>query len=276
MTYGALTAARLGLRVRALIGVDEQAAAAGELKLLRREGVELALARLARGPVMENRETAGGRLQLIGQASNPLEPEALPAGWHESQAVLLAPVAGELPAAWARVFPATALIGLAWQGVFRRLVAGRPMLRLPLRRSPLITRAGLALVGANDIAAAGPPLTELLSRPGQQLVVSHGRRGALHAVRRRGRLQWRRVPAIASGRPADETGAGDVFLATWFAAHLAAGDEDRRGSWPALQVAAAAASLSVQASTLAELPDLGSIRRLLADRSRRAERGGSG
>ncbi|MDQ3938107.1 MAG: hypothetical protein M3253_05440, partial [Chloroflexota bacterium] len=40
VTYGALTVARLGLAVRALIGVDDEASLAAELELLARSGVE--------------------------------------------------------------------------------------------------------------------------------------------------------------------------------------------------------------------------------------------
>ena len=62
-TYAALTTARLGLRTAAFIGVDAAAAEADELDRLREAGVDLRLVRLDEGPVFENRETAGGRVQ---------------------------------------------------------------------------------------------------------------------------------------------------------------------------------------------------------------------
>ena len=45
VTYGALTLGRLGFRVRALVGVDREAASARELDLLRAAGVVITLRR---------------------------------------------------------------------------------------------------------------------------------------------------------------------------------------------------------------------------------------
>ena len=57
VSYAALTLARLGLRVGALIGADRLAAESRELHVLRDAGVEVAVARLDRGPVFINTET---------------------------------------------------------------------------------------------------------------------------------------------------------------------------------------------------------------------------
>ncbi|HUG49255.1 MAG TPA: PfkB family carbohydrate kinase [Candidatus Limnocylindria bacterium] len=264
VTYGALTAARLGLPVRALIGVDSDASTAQELVLLKEAGIELELVALEQGPVMENRETPAGRVQLVSQASQQLPVAALPDDWREQAGVLLAPVADELADDWSSAFPGRTLVALAWQGLFRRLVAGRLMEHLPLRPRALVTRADVALVSADDAAAGGAPLVELLRRDGQQLVVSHGPRGVLHLALHAGRLHARRLPAISAEREVDSTGAGDVFLAAWVAAVLAARRAGRTADdWRALAVAAATAGLSVRASGLEELPDLADVCALL-------------
>ena len=49
VTYGTLTLVRFGVRVRALVGVDAEAANAEELDLLRDAGAEIALAPLGHG-----------------------------------------------------------------------------------------------------------------------------------------------------------------------------------------------------------------------------------
>lgn len=267
--YGALTAARLGLRVRALIGVDPEAATSPELELLGKAGVELELVRLARGPVMENLEQPGGRLQFVQQASDPLPVAAVSSALAGSRAVLLAPVAGELGPAWADRFPA-ALVGLAWQGLLRRLEAGRAIERLPLRPHPLIARADLAVVSREDALAGGSELRELLSRDGQRLVVTHAVRGGLHLERGGETLRGRLVPSLPGRNELAPTGAGDVFLAAWLAATLClarqAGAVER---WRALAVASCAAGLSVEAAGLASVPSLAALARELTHRANR-------
>src|ERR1035437_9365496 len=62
-TYCSLAAARLGLRVGCLLGVDGEATDAAELDLLREAGVDLRLVRLDRGPIFENLYIDGHRRQ---------------------------------------------------------------------------------------------------------------------------------------------------------------------------------------------------------------------
>ncbi|HSH21772.1 MAG TPA: hypothetical protein VK992_04030, partial [Candidatus Caenarcaniphilales bacterium] len=138
VTYGSLAAARLGLHVRAVVGLDDEAAAtAPELDLLRSAGVELELVRLVRGPVFDNQQTPGGRVQLVHQVSDALPVDAVPDDWRRSPAVMLVPVAGELSDDWAALPAPGAFVGLAWQGLFRRLIVGRPVERVLLRPGPL-------------------------------------------------------------------------------------------------------------------------------------------
>ena len=97
VTYSALTIARLGLRTAALVGADDRAATAAELDLLRIAGVDVRIVPLERGPVFENVETPGGRIQIAGSPSKPLLVEALPPAWRQARAWLFGPVADELP-----------------------------------------------------------------------------------------------------------------------------------------------------------------------------------
>ena len=266
VSYGAMATARLGLSVRALIGVDPEAAAAPELAWLRRAGVDLRLVELRRGPVMENRATPDGRLQLVQQASDPLPIEALPPAWRTPDGALLAPVAGELDDAWATVFEPSMSLALAWQGLLRRLIPGQPMAALPLRPRQLIERADIALVSPDDVGPDAAALADLLTRTGQQLVISRGERGAVHVSRAAAGLRWRHVPTIPAGEVRDSTGAGDVFLAAWFAAMLAGRRAGSPLGWRALAVAAAAASLSVRSTGLTGLAGPAEVCRVLRER----------
>ena len=267
VTYGSMVAARLGMRVRALVGVDETAAGAPELDLLRAAGVEVQVAPLARGPVFDNRQTPGGRVQHVHQAGDHISTDALPPSWRDCGALLLAPVCGELGDEWAAVVSAGVLVGLGWQGLLRRLVPGQPVEHLPLQPRPLIARADIALVSAEDVAAGGASLADLLPRAGQELAVTDGERGALHLRRtgvRRRDFAVRRVPALPA-RAVDPTGAGDSFLAAWCAARLAGAARGRTvEEWQALAIGAAVGSAAVESDRLAGLPDVRALcRRLL-------------
>jgi sugar/nucleoside kinase (ribokinase family) len=264
-TYGSLTLARLGLHVRALIGVDDPAAIARELDALRDAGVDLSLAKLAHGPVFENIERPGGRRQRCISAADPIEPAMLPSGWRDNDALFLGPVAAELPAEWASV-PAP-LVALGWQGLLRRLVAGGDVERVAPRPAPLLAVADLVGVSGDDIDPQ-VRLSDLVDvvRPGATLLVTRGDRGGTALVSRRvARSSLLAYPAIPSNAVADPTGAGDVFLAAFLAtvvdgARLGAGDLTSR-----LTFAAAAGSLAVELPGIEGVPTLEAIRRRIAD-----------
>ncbi len=108
VTYSAMAAARVGVQVRALIGVDDVAATADELDTLRMAGVDVHLVPLDSGPVFDNRRTPTGRKQFALAASDLLSVASLPPAWHAPHSALLAPVAGELDHDWSAAFaPAT-------------------------------------------------------------------------------------------------------------------------------------------------------------------------
>jgi sugar/nucleoside kinase (ribokinase family) len=273
VTYGALTLGRLGLRVRALVGVDAEAATARELDLLRAAGVVVALVRLESGPVFEHREGPDGRRQRCLSPSDPIDPRGVPSDWLKSaDAVLLAPVAGELPDGWGSAARGS-LVALGWQGLLRDLAPGRDVTRRPPAASPILDAAGLVGVSTEDV----PPGTDAadllpLLAPGATLVMTAaeggGRilRGASGGTARLDR----RYPAIPSDGVIDPTGAGDVFLAAMLASllqpSLLEGLDD-----PAT-FAAAAASLVVEGRGLLGVPDLADVRRRAARAPRRASR----
>ena len=244
--YASLTAARLGVPVRALVGADDEASTAAEFDVLRAAGAEVEIVPLQRGPVFENRQAPAGRTQIAHQTCDPLPAAALPIGWRDSATVLLGPVAGEIGSEWAAAFHPDAFVALAWQGRLRELFGGEEIRRAPLSRGPLVERANALFVSAEDVRWSQAVLAELV-RSDQALFVTHGGHGAVLLRSKGGRY----LPPLPRRAAVDPTGAGDVSIAAWLAARALAPDAK---DWQQLAVAAAMASLSVEARTLSELP----------------------
>jgi sugar/nucleoside kinase (ribokinase family) len=264
VTYGALTTARLGLRTAALIGADADAAAAWELDLLRDAGVELVVARLPRGPVFENREQPGGRVQICLEPGVPLAVEQLPAAWRAASAWLLGPVASELPDAWATIPSPDACVAFGWQGILRHLEAGQRVRQLPPGPSPLLLRADLIGVSRHDLLheLPVPVVCRWLGRD-DELLLTCGDEGGLLITLGAHRIQRLvRYPPIAAAADVDPTGAGDVMLAGVLAARVAGGDAARAGGRD-LRLGAATASLVVERAGLLGVPTLAQVRERL-------------
>lgn len=268
VSYSALVLARLGLRVRALVGADAEASRADELQVLVEAGVDLVVAPLERGPVFVNVETPGVRVQQSHGSSDPLSVDSLPAAWRSSAGWLLAPVAAELPDAWAAVPHADAHVCVGWQGFLRVLGDGGPVRRRAPGPSPIVHRADLVGVGRDDLDP-GQDLDRLARfvGPGGTLLVTNGARGGMAIdVDAAGRpTRHRTWPAIPALDPVDPTGAGDTFLAAAFAARM----EPRlvggrtEGSWD-LRLGAAAASLVCEAPGLLGVPTRAAVARRMA------------
>ena len=275
MTYAALTLARLGFRVRALVGVDAPAADAEELDRLRAAGADVVLVHLDRGPVFENIEEGGGRIQRCLSESDPIPTSALPAGWGRAPGWMVVPVADELGLEWATAPLATAFLTVGWQGMLRTLVAGEIVRRREPVRNDLVARANLIGLSRDDLTRDSSPdaLLELIDRR-TELIVTAGNDGGQIAAPASGRGRqrpWRRYGAIPSDGAVDPTGAGDVFLATITAVRLGA---PLVGASPGpdsdVRLAAAAASLAIEAPGLSGVPELGAVLRRMRRRSTRA------
>ncbi len=268
VVYSALTTARLGLRTAALIGADEETAAAHELDLLRAAGVEVVIAPLGSGPVFENVETSHGRIQTCLQASDPVPVRALPAAWRPAAAWILAPVAAELAEDWAGAMTGGALVAVGWQGLLRDLEAGQ---RVRLDRpapTPIVRRAGLVGVSRDDVdrAMTLDALCSCLS-PGATLVLTQGRRGGLvMEAGVDGPTNLRQYPPVPAGRSLDPTGAGDSFLAALLAARaqprLIGGRIDQGFD---LLLAASVASLVLEHVGLPGVPERSAVRQRMAE-----------
>ncbi|HEX3427928.1 MAG TPA: PfkB family carbohydrate kinase [Candidatus Limnocylindrales bacterium] len=271
VSYSALTTARLGLPTGAIVGVDEEAATASELDLLREAGVVVHLVPLEHGPVFVNIERPEGRLQLCGSHSDPIGVETIPTDWLGAPGWILAPVAAELPPEWAVAPPEAALVAVGWQGLLRELTAGEPVGHIAPRPDPIVRRADLVGLSRDDVDRnlALADLYALLRR-GASLAVTQGDHGGLiaHGARtdREAALELRHYPAVPSHEVVDPTGAGDVFLAALAAARieprLVGG---RIGQGFDLLLAAAAASLVLEGPGLLGVPTRDAVRRRMRE-----------
>ena len=268
VSYGALTAARLGVRTGVVIGVDPAASTATELDLLRQAGVDVVTVQLARGPVFDNREGPAGRVQYLQEVGDPVTPDHLPLDWRDAPGWLLSPVADELPDAWADQPPADALVGMAWQGILRNLAAGERVTRRAPVASALIARADVIGVSVNDLEADTPIETlTAFARPGATILLTHGTGGGLAVtVSAGGERTITRWPAVDAARTVDPTGAGDVFLSAYHAATAHPELAGRGTIGGRLQLAATAASFVVEQPGLLGVPDLAMVRRRASER----------
>ncbi|MFL5756972.1 MAG: PfkB family carbohydrate kinase [Chloroflexota bacterium] len=272
VSYSALATARLGLPTGALVGVDDAAASAEELDVLRAAGVDVRLIPLEHGPVFQNVERPEGRLQLCRDHSDLLDPSVVPDGWASAPGWILAPVAAELPEEWADVPSDEATVALGWQGLLRDLAVGGEVSHVAPRDSRIVRRADLVGISRDDIDPAFPVADLLgLLRPGATLAVTQGDRGGLVMdADTTGPRRVRHYPAVLSHDVVDPTGAGDVFLAALAAARieprLVGGRIDRGYD---LLLAAAAASLVLEGWGTAGVPSRDAIRIRMAEASRR-------
>jgi sugar/nucleoside kinase (ribokinase family) len=249
VSYASLTAARLGLRVGCVMGVDEPAAGATELDLLEAAGVVVHRVPLEHGPVFENIERDGHRRQRWLSKSDAVPVTAIPREWLRARGWLLGPVAGEAADSWAEVAAARAdaCVAVGWQGLLREFAADGWVRRVGPGSSPLLEAAGLVCASLADVAP-GASLGELREfAPRAALVLTAGAGGG---VALRG-ATTARYGAIAAPRVVDPTGAGDVFLAALMAAWLLTGE---LATARALRFAAAAGSCAVEGVGLAGVP----------------------
>lgn len=262
-SYSALTLARLGLRVGAIVVADELAASSTELDMVRDAGVDVVVVPGSRGPVFINIETPTGRIQKTPQISDPVDPRALPEAWRTAPAWMLVPVAAEVTEEWADVPPPDAAVAVGWQGLLRVLTAGAEVQHLPPTSTRVVRRATLLGVGRDDIdpSLSATDLVDLL-RPGATMLFTDGIHGGdsydvgdggtVTAIR-----HWHSIPIQ---RYVDPVGAGDTFLAGVFAARV---HPSLTTSWvdgnPDLRMGAAVGSLILEGRGLYGVPDHASV-----------------
>lgn len=255
VTFGALALARLGLRTGVVLGLDAEAATADELRLLRDSGVEIVSVPLERGPIFTNFETPLGRIQTCGSTSAPIPVEALPAAWRTAGTWVFAPIASEIPDAWADIPAPGACVAFGWQGILRELEPGARVRPAVPGASPFLARADIVAVSRHDIPG-GLELTEIgrWLAPRSDLLLTAGPLGGLLIQFERGSIvRVRTYPSLPSRAEVDPAGAGDTMLAGVVAARAVAGDAGRAGGRD-LWLGAAAASVLVEGPGMNSVP----------------------
>lgn len=260
VTFGALALARLGIRTGVVLGLDAEAATAPEVELIREAGAEVLTVPLASGPIFTNIETLAGRIQLYDSHCDPIPVASLPDDWREARAWVFAPIASELPDAWAAVPPAASCVAFAWQGILRQLEAGAQVRPKAPGPSPFLERADIVAVSRHDIPS-DLALRDIGAWVGNRcdVLLTAGLLGGGLLRFAEGRLIGVRIyPSVASEREVDATGAGDTMLAGLVAARLAMRSDsivDGRD----LRVGAAASSLLVEGPGMDSVPTLAEL-----------------
>ena len=267
---------RLGLPTTALIGLDPLARTdAHELGLLRDAGVEVVEVPLDHGPVFINRETPTGRQQTALDASDPVpvsSAEGIAASRSASSVVwLFAPVANELPEAWADVPADDAFVAVGWQGLLRELTPGQPVAYHGVTANALLRRAQLVAASADEFPSSAPlrDICALLGSDSELLMTAGHRGGCTVGPRGRVRVVYPPVPAKEQ---IDPTGAGDVMMAALVGALTASAATARvRSRGRHLRFAATAASLLVEQPGLDAVPHRAQICLLLQSGDARSQ-----
>jgi sugar/nucleoside kinase (ribokinase family) len=261
--YGALTAARMGMRA-AMLTAGDPAALAPALAPFR-DAFAIHILPTPTTTIFENTPTPQGRRQTLHGWAGAILPDALPMAWRNAAILHLGPIANELPPdAWAEALGSTgARLTLATpQGWLRRWGS----LPSPVRHEPLaLPDTLLDRLGAMVISVEERDVAEAAVRR-----VAIGGLGAITDgpdgvdILRGGTTTH--VPTFPV-TVRDETGAGDVFAAAW-AVQIARGESPEA----AARVACAAASLSITAPGPRGIPTGAEIAALLATHSDREPR----
>lgn len=260
MLYGALTAARMGVRAAVLTAGDPVALLPALAPF--RDAFAIHILPASAATIFENIPTPQGRRQTLHGWAGEILPDALPEAWRRAAILHLGPIANELPPdAWAAALGTTdGRLTLATpQGWLRRWGT----LPSPVRHAPLtLPEALLDRLGAMVISVEERDVAEAAVRR-----VAVGGIGAItdgpHGVEILRGETTTYVPTFAV-TVRDETGAGDVFAAAW-AVQIARGESPEA----AARVACAAASLSITAPGPHGIPTGAEIAALLATNSDR-------
>ncbi|HEX9052104.1 MAG TPA: PfkB family carbohydrate kinase [Anaeromyxobacter sp.] len=179
----------------------------------------------------------GARTQRVLSAAAPLDPARLPAAWRAPDALLLAPVLGEVDVAAFVAAAGARVVALGVQGLVREVRPDGAVVARIWDPSPAaLAGVGAAVLGEDDVRGQGD-LVARLAAAIPVVAFTHGERGCDLLVRGR-------PPARIGAHPArevDPTGAGDVFAAALLLG-LARGDDPVA----AARLGAAAASIVVE------------------------------
>ncbi|MGH2355914.1 MAG: PfkB family carbohydrate kinase [Chloroflexota bacterium] len=237
--FASLTARNLGRRA----GVLTRSAWLPDLPEYLR-GVALHLVPADETTTFENIYTPSGRVQYLRATAPPIPADAVPAGWRTVPVVHLGPVAQEVPAELADVFPAETLVGATPQGWLRAWDDDGLVRVAPWKGAErALSRIDVLVFSAEDMGG-DLRLVRRYAEMARLAVVTESRSGCTiwHAGR------GEHYPAFEIDE-VEPTGAGDVFTAAFL---LRYGDTRDRAE--AARYANCAASFAVEGYGTASIP----------------------
>lgn len=204
----------------------------------------------------------GARRQALEARAPDVDLTLVPEHWRAPEALLLAPVAGELGPRAARAFEAE-VVGATAQGFVRAIGAeGRVSPRAWADPAADLDGVHVLFLSEHDLPDADGVARELL-RVVPLIALTRGWRGLTLLTRR----SEHEVPALPRAE-VDPTGAGDVFAAAFLVRYHECGDPLEAAAF-----AACAASCVVEGVGTQTLGDRAEIERRLALRERLIEDG---
>jgi hypothetical protein len=237
VTYAGLMAQALGLRVGIVTSWGN------EIPLEPLNRIPVASFPTEHSTIFENIYTAHGRVQYLRHAAPALDYYQIPEPWRQAGIVHLGPVAQEVEPGLVRNFP-SALIGVTPQGWLRSWGAdGRVYKSEWPEASFVLQRAGAAVISVEDLENDENRIDEMAALC-RILAVTEGPEGV--------RLFWNgdvrrfRPPRVQA---VDETGAGDIFAASFFARLYTT-----RDPWEAARFATQLSAISVTRPGLTGIP----------------------
>lgn len=237
VAYAGLMAQALGLRVGIVTSWGD------ELPLEPLNRIPVASFPTERSTTFENIYTSNGRIQYLRHVAPALDYYQIPEPWRRASIVHLGPVAQEVEPGLVRQFP-SALIGVTPQGWLRSWGAdGRVVASEWPEASFVLSRVGAAVISVEDVEYDEERIDEMAAVC-RVLAVTEGEQGA--------RLYWNgdvrrfRAPRV---EVVDETGAGDVFAACFFARLYTT-----RDPWEAARFATQLSAISVTRPGLLGIP----------------------
>ncbi len=229
VTYAALTAQSLGLKVGIVSNVGE------DVSLEPLHGIPIAGALVANSTTFSNHETNHGRHQILHNIAPSIEYHQIPEAWRTTPIIHLAPIAQEISPKMIGKFPHS-FVGLTAQGWLRNW---DDQGNISASDWPydfnLLLHASAVIISIEDISN-DLNRARIMSAKSQMLAVTLGEDGALVFCREK-----ERIINAPSSEEIDSVGAGDIFSAAFFIYYYKFGNP-----WNAAKFANAHASASIR------------------------------
>ncbi len=255
VTYGAITASRLGKRAAIVTS------AAPDLVLPETfRDIRYAFVPAEQTTTFRNVYVDGVRRQYVEALACPIGVHHIPPTWLTAPLVHLGPLVGELDETMVHFFPKSLVIATP-QGWFRSWDETGYVTLGCWPRAELLLPHLTALILSDEDIRGDPDCIERFATMTRTLVLTHGARGA--TVYHCGEV--RHLPT----RPAhevDPTGAGDVFAAAFvIRMHELLMERGVEDPWEAARFANVVASFSVEGMSYSAIPDRAKVEAYLAN-----------